>query len=75
MITYYVGSTKGIFFLPIIFARNVKINMHLIVDGLSPFFLDSFMSWICVPEDVMGKDRINVFLESKLTNERWPEYF
>jgi hypothetical protein len=41
--------------------------MHLITDVLSPFFLDSVASWIYIPEDIMGKDRISAFLHSKLT--------
>jgi hypothetical protein len=61
LITYYVCCAKSIF------ARNVKINKHLIIDVLSPFFLESFISWACTPDDIMGKDKINVFLNSKLT--------
>jgi len=67
LITYYVCSAKGICLLPNIFARNVKLNMHLIIDVLSPFFLDSLASQICIPEAILGKDRINAFLDSKLT--------
>jgi hypothetical protein len=41
--------------------------MHLIIDVLSHFFLDSLASWICIAEDIMGIDRINAFLHIKLT--------
>jgi len=41
--------------------------MHLIIDVLSPFFLDSLASRICIPEDIMGKGRINAFLHIKLS--------
>jgi hypothetical protein len=41
--------------------------MHLIIDVLSPFFLDSLASRICIPEDIMGKDKKNAFLRIKLT--------
>jgi len=58
---------KEICFLPSIFARNVKLNMHLIIDVLSPFFLDSLASRICISEDIMGKVMVNAFLHIKVT--------
>jgi hypothetical protein len=39
--------------------------VHLFIVVLSPFFLDSLASRI--PEDIMGKDRINTFLHIELT--------
>jgi hypothetical protein len=33
---------------------------------LSSFFLQRFMSWVCIVGDIKGGDRINAFLHSKL---------
>jgi hypothetical protein len=41
--------------------------MHLIIDVLSPVFVDNLASQICIPEDILGIDRINAFLHIKLT--------